>query len=380
MKRKLISLALAAALLLSAAGCAMTTPASVGSIGGVEIPAGLYLLMQYNAYSVAASGAELPEGKTTSDVAAVLAAQTTGEIGGEEVTTGGADFIDRLTRSDLGYYAAVELTFDELGGIIDDATAQAAADNVESIWSSNGELYAANGIGQAAMEAYLINVQKEEQLLELLYGDNGRDPVTTKEYTDFIQNEAVYIQSLQVPLIDYSTFTIADEDQTAAIMDLAEETADKLNEIASEEMVDTLGIGAVLNAVGADFLPRAFEAMGQTFDTANTAAYIASELVLPGELDGFEDEDGNNTVLDPLRDADGEWVALNLGSSIMVARLADALQYNELEDLLENNSVLTALKSDDLQAELRDRAAELDWALDENAMKVYKAANIKRSV
>ena len=39
MKQKFISLALAVMLLLGVTGCAMSTPASVGSIGGVDIPA-----------------------------------------------------------------------------------------------------------------------------------------------------------------------------------------------------------------------------------------------------------------------------------------------------------------------------------------------------
>ena len=42
MKQKFISLALAVMLLLGVTGCAMSTPASVGSIGGVDIPAGIY--------------------------------------------------------------------------------------------------------------------------------------------------------------------------------------------------------------------------------------------------------------------------------------------------------------------------------------------------
>ena len=52
-KTKLFSLGMAAAMLLALGGCAMSTPANVGSIGGVEIPAGVYLLAQYNSYNTA---------------------------------------------------------------------------------------------------------------------------------------------------------------------------------------------------------------------------------------------------------------------------------------------------------------------------------------
>ena len=64
MKKQFISLALAVMMLLGVTGCAMSTPSSVGTIGGVDIPAGVYLLAQYNAYNTASSAAELATGET----------------------------------------------------------------------------------------------------------------------------------------------------------------------------------------------------------------------------------------------------------------------------------------------------------------------------
>ena len=119
MKQKFISLALAVMLLLGVTGCAMSTPASVGSIGGVDIPAGIYLLAQYNAYNTASGAAKLATGETASNVKAVLKAECTGTINGEEVTTDGADYVARLTLRSLQYYAAVEKKFDELGGTLE---------------------------------------------------------------------------------------------------------------------------------------------------------------------------------------------------------------------------------------------------------------------
>ena len=65
-------------LLLGVTGCAMSTPASVGSVGGVDIPAGIYLLAQYNAYNTASGAAKLATGETASNVKAVLKAECTG--------------------------------------------------------------------------------------------------------------------------------------------------------------------------------------------------------------------------------------------------------------------------------------------------------------
>ncbi len=91
-KTKLFSLAMAVSMVLALAG-AMSTPSTVGSIGGIEIPAGIYLLAQYNSYNTAANAAELATGETASDVKAVLKATCTGTIGDEEVTATGSEYV-----------------------------------------------------------------------------------------------------------------------------------------------------------------------------------------------------------------------------------------------------------------------------------------------
>ena len=96
-KTKLFSLAMAVSMVLALAGCAMSAPSTVGSIGGVEIPAGIYLLAQYNSYNTASGVAELATGETASDVKAVLKATCTGTINGEDVTAVGSDYVAQLT-------------------------------------------------------------------------------------------------------------------------------------------------------------------------------------------------------------------------------------------------------------------------------------------
>ena len=44
LRTKFLSLGLALVMALTATGCSSRTPASVGHIGSVEIPAGIYLL------------------------------------------------------------------------------------------------------------------------------------------------------------------------------------------------------------------------------------------------------------------------------------------------------------------------------------------------
>ena len=55
MKKKLLALVCALALTFSLAGCVISTPDTVGKIGGFEVTSGMYLLAQYGAYQQAAS-------------------------------------------------------------------------------------------------------------------------------------------------------------------------------------------------------------------------------------------------------------------------------------------------------------------------------------
>lgn len=208
MKQKFISLALAVMLLLGVTGCAMSTPASVGSIGGVDIPAGIYLLAQYNAYNTASGAAKLATGETASNVKAVLKAECTGTINGEEVTTDGADYVARLTLRSLQYYAAVEKKFDELGGTLDEAATAEAAKTADTQWENNSDLYAANGISKATLEKYQLNSKKADACLKLIYGETAaaRSPsrnmpiTSTTIATTWIWSSCRYLTRALIPL------------------------------------------------------------------------------------------------------------------------------------------------------------------------------------
>ena len=167
----------------------MSAPSTVGSIGGVEIPAGIYLLAQYNSYNTASGVAELATGETASDVKAVLKATCTGTINGEDVTAVGSDYVAQLTTRAIEYYAAVEKQFAEQNGVLDDTATAEAAKTADSLWSSNGDLYTANGISKSSVETYLLNAQKAKVLLKMTYGPDGTSPVTDAEYTDYVNND-----------------------------------------------------------------------------------------------------------------------------------------------------------------------------------------------
>ena len=376
--KKFAGLGMAMAMLLGATGCNIVTPATVGSIGGVEIPAGIYLLSQYNAYSTTTGVAQLATGETASDVKAVLKAECTGTIGDEEVTTTGKDYVAKLTLRSLQYYAAVEKTFADLGGTLDDTATAEAASNADSLWESNSDVYQANGIGKSTVENYELNAEKAKACLDLIYGENGSEPVTDEEYLDYIANDCYYIESIQFPVMDYTTYTMATDDQNAAISDLADQCVAELNAATPETSVQE----GYLNLYGtaANYLPQVFSQLGTTLDTSQLGYYVGSRLYTVDDLSSFQSGE-DNSMVDALNAVEpGTWTKLNNGTAYLVVRAIDPMESYTLDELKTNFDLLSSMKNDELQDRFYELGASMEQALDQSAMNTYKASKIKRDV
>ena len=375
-KTKLFSLGMAAAMLLALGGCAMSTPANVGSIGGVEIPAGVYLLAQYNSYNTASGLAKLATGETASDVKAVLKAECTGTINGEEVTTDGADYVSQLTTRAIEYYAAVEKEFDELGGTLDDAATAEAANSADSLWSSNGDLYTANGISKSTVETYLLNAQKAKAILNLTYGADGTTPVTETEYTDYVNNECYYVETVQFPLVNYSSYSLATDDQKAQIGAIAAQCQAELDEQATAETASN----SALYTAAMTYVPQAMSVLGSTMESAQAVYYAGSQLYTPTDLASFG-SDSYNDLTDPLDEVPlGSWTTIDLGTTMLVARRIDPFKTYTVDELNSMYDMLTSMKSDEIQSKLYADGAALEHNLNTSAINTYSASKIKKTV
>lgn len=369
---KFLSLGLAVAMLLSVTGCTISTPKTVGSIGGVEIPAGIYLLVQYNAYQTVSGLADLATGETADDVKAVLKAECTGTIGDEEVTTNGADYLQRLTLRELQHYAAVEAKFAELGATLEDAATSEAADTAASKWESDGDVYKANGISQDTLEQYELNSAKADACLELLYGENGQTSVTDQEYLDYLNNECRYVDVVQLPLFDSASYAFADEDQNSQIKALADECAATLNGWASAETSRAERFTSMYEAAE-EYVPQAMEVLGATPESGMGANYVGSQLLTPDTLKSY------GTSLTDALDAAGKgvWTTVDLGMSVGVMCDVDPLEADTLQDYKDTYDLLNLLKGDELDTQFYTDGAAMEQNLDASAMKTYKASNIK---
>ena len=351
-KTKLFSLGMAASMLLALGGCAMSTPANVGSIGGVEIPAGVYLLAQYNSYNTASGLADLATGETANDVKTVLKAQCTGTINDEEVTTDGADYV------------------------LDDAATAEAANSADSLWNSNGDLYTANGISKSTVETYLLNAQKAKTILNMTYGADGTSPVTEAEYTDYVNNDCYYVETVQFPLVNYSSYSLATDDQKSQIEGIAAQCLAELNEEATAETASN----SALYTAAMNYVPQAMSAMGSTIESAQAVYYAGSKLYTPDDLSSFGG-DGYNNLTDPLDEIPlGTWTTIDLGTTLLVARRIDPLKTYTVDQLNSMYDMLTSMKSDEIQDKLYADGAALEHNLDSSAINTYSASKIKKTV
>ena len=141
MKQKLLALVCALALVVSLAGCVISTPDTVGSLGDYEISSGLYLLAQYDAYQKAADLAS--SGQDAAHVEAFLKQTITVDSDSGETATV-SDYVARKTLENLQTYAATELRFDELGGQLTAEEEQQADSYAQQLMDQYGDTYKAD--------------------------------------------------------------------------------------------------------------------------------------------------------------------------------------------------------------------------------------------
>ena len=251
-KTVLIVLGVAAFFGLAVAGWMSGAPKTVGSYGGVEIPAGVYRLCQYQALS----GAD-----DTKDTEAIEAA----------------------VLENLQYYAAVESRFAALGEELTREEKKEAERYAAEMWQYYGGLYGSYGIDQKTLEAYQYNYYKT---LHLLAADNAG--LTEAELNDYAQNKMVYGHYVTVPLYSSETYETADEDTVDAMLAAGEAAVKAYGE--KRMLSAQAGAEAELadfTAVLKEQLPAVYAPMGEEYDPSA----LENELGLRLLYIGFESGD-----------------------------------------------------------------------------------------
>ncbi len=360
MKRKLLALASALALCLSLAGCTISTPDTVGTINGMEISSGLYLLAQFDAYQQAAQYAG--EDQDPSSVRSFLNETITLDDGSSTTVS---DYVADTTLADLRRFVAVETRFEELGQTLSEEYASQADSYTDQVMENYGSLYEANGIGEETIRRYEYNLFKQAALVDLLYGENGETPLTDAQLTDHLENEMIYARYIVVPLYNTSTFAFADEDQSAEMLQLAQQAA---ADGAADPDTFEITVG--------EALPDIYAVLDAEYTAEDAASDFTTGFLTQSDLDNYFTADAAET----LRALDfGEAAAVQYNAySLLIALRVDPLDTLSL-DLLRS-TILSDMGAGLVEDAMTELGASYDADLDESAMNQLPARKIKMSV
>ena len=355
MKKKLIALLAAVAMVFSLAACG-STPDSVGTIGTVDITSGLYLLAQYDAYQKAADLASSEQDAT--DVKAFLKQTITVDADSGETATV-SDYVSQKTMENLETYAAIETRFEELGGQLT-AEEEAQADS-----------YKANGIGLNTVQRFERILIKSSDLLELVYGVDGETPVPDADLTSHLENNMYELAYYTIPLYNTSTYASADDDQITQMLALTQAAVDQTNAAAAADSSALLGY---FSSVVTSALPEVYAVLGSTYSSDSNAPSL--ELIGDSTVTSAFTAEG---AADTIRGLSiGQAAAVKYNSyALMAALRLDPLSLKALDDL--RGQVLNDMKGEELSEALTAYGASLEHNLNSSAMNRMPASKIVNS-
>ncbi len=381
MKQKILALLTALTLCFSLAACNVSTPATVGTIGDVEITAGVYLISQFQAYQTVLGYANTAQSSMTvsnflKETVYIAEDGTAAPEPAEgEEQTGEARsvraFVESETLANLQYYAAIETMFDEFGGVLTAEQIATADSYAEQLWEYYGALYEANGIGLTSLKTYQYSSMKSSALLTLIYGTEGTEPVSDSNLTAFLEDEMVYGTYLSVPLYNTSDFTFADSDQQTEIVAALQVVADAFNSSAADA-AEGEASSIFLAALEAD-VTAAYDVMGSTFDVATLADSVVSDLYGYTTLADYFEEDTLSMIT--ALEYNQATVFLADYTSAMIFMRADPLQEGYTLAQLRD-TILLEMQGDVLIALIEENGATLANGLDSDAMAKFPATKV----
>ena len=375
MKKKLIALLAAVAMVFSLAACG-STPDSVGTIGTVDITSGLYLLAQYDAYQKAADLASSEQDAT--DVKAFLKQTITVDADSGE-TAAVSDYVSQKTMENLETYAAIETRFEELGGQLT-AEEEAQADSYASqLMEQYGDTYKANGIGLNTVQRFERILIKSGDLIDLVYGVDGETPVSDADLTSHLENNMYELAYYTIPLYNTGTYAFADDDQTTEMLNLAQSAIDDVNSYAATlaDLSDSTNSSMLMGAfsgVVTSALPDIYKVLDSTYSSDSDAPSL--ELIGDSTVTSAFTAEG---AADTVRSLSiGQAAALKYNGYAMMAVLRlDPLSLNSLDNL--RGQVLNDMKGEELSEALTAYGASLEHDLSSSAMNRMPASKIVNS-
>ena len=340
--KKGIAAVLAAAFALALSACTLKSPEYVLTVDGEQVPAGVYLMYQLNAYSEAEN--QLEDDQTVKN----------GQIEGQDAV----DWVHGKTLEDLRRWVWIDREFDAQGLTLEgDALAQAQSE-AASNYEYYGDWYEANGIGSASYEEFYLTEVKYQALYEAWL--DTAEEITLDEAKAYMDEHYVHIVSLALPVSSTEGEQVTDEER-AEIDGYARELADGLN------------AGGDFDALAEEAMRKACETAGREFNEQNM-----SDMMMEGFATDTDSGYFSEKVVEELRahDVGYAMAELELAAPMIYQRTAN---YESDEDFETNyyDSIVSLMR----QQEYQDKATEASSAYaveeDASAVKAYAVKNIK---
>lgn len=344
--KRLIGLVLCAALAFSMAACKFAAPANVMTVDGREIPAGLYLVYQYQAYMDAMNQRE----DRTADVLKT-------EIDGMKA----ADWIHAETVGAVRRYVWTQQAFEAAGLSFTQEERDTINARVDSIWEANEALLAANGIGRESYGLYCDAEEKYAKLLEE-YRDGPNGQVTDAEARAYMDQQYSRAQILTLPSTD-ANYTLLDGDKRAELDKLAAGLADRLN------------AGGSLDELAGGALEQAFTLCGREYSEESLSSYLSANFFTEDTVSYSADL----TAAVLAAPVGGAGVYDGVGMPMVYQRIDN---YEDNDDFKENyrGSIVSEMTAQAFADKADAEAAAYAVEEDASAVRAYSPSKVKASV
>lgn len=344
MKRsvKILSLALAALLALGLTACHFSTPATVLSVNGTDMPAGVYLMLQLQAYSTAG-------GKLEGDEKDVLKATI------EEKN--GADWVHEETLRLVRRYAYLESEFTAQGLSFTEDENTATAKQLETNWASVQENMERNGIGYESYRKFYENEMKYEKLLST-FSEEHKASISDADAKAYMDGLYSHVSMLSLPVTTTEGEAVPDAD------------AQKIADMA-QKLADELSAGGDIDALAPETLKQAMEVCGRTYEEDALSQYLTTTFVTEDYL--YLPEEMLSKVLEAkVGDAGVQEIGTTPYVYQKIANYKDNADFMNYRDTLVSNMSVEAFDE-----KVKADSADYTVTEDANAVRTYSPKKIK---
>ncbi len=332
---RFVSLLLAVAMLFSLAACMGRNETWAVEVDGEQIPIGVYLYYQFNAYQEASS----------------LAADTKTPLLKQKIEEqDAAVWIHQKTIDYCRKKIATEREFARLEMTLSDTDKTYIDSMTTYIMSMYGEIFAENGVGEESVRLACTTDQMTSNLFYKYYGADGLEPVSETALKDY------YTQN----------YAIANMFGTS-IAGMSEEGAQKARD-AAKAASDDLKAGKGV-AETARKMTLAINPDAEVDETADDSAYLSTiNKDDSGYPEAFRTEVFQATV--------GTATVYDKDNYLLVYVRKDAAAETEVFEGLKN-SILQSIKGDEFSAKLSEMANALTVNENSSAVRFYSVQKVK---